>query len=167
MRDMDEMLLFMEHRLHIWKGFFGLSDAVMRFRAVLDTGPDEDQPIRLDYADHGTTVYLGAVCLLKSDKALDLMAFEAVFCVCQRVLASLSVLTTLAEQKMEEDPTFAPSSEYLEAKVRQEALTSRLKSMAIYFIWSTAGCSLCDLERRKDGGSISSPVPELETCVFS
>ena len=145
MRDLDETIRFMEHRLNIWKGFFGLNDSDMKFSARLDPGAetDGDQLTRLDCDGHTAILYLGLVCLQKDDEALDNMAFEAVFGIYLMVFAALTTLTTLAEQSMAEDPTAEPSAGYMEAKTRQEELARRLNFMAVYFIWSTAGCSLC------------------------
>lgn len=145
MRDLDETIRFMEHRLNIWKGFFGLNDSDMKFRAQLDTSAetDEDQSARIDCDGHTTIMYLGLGCLQKDDEALDRMAFEAVFGIYLMVFAAMSMLSTLAEQKMVEDPTAEPSAGYMEAKTRQEELARRLNRMAVHFIWSTAGCSLC------------------------
>lgn len=143
MRDLDETIRFMEHRLNIWKGFFGLNDSDMKFRAQLDPEPDGDQPVRLDCDGRTTTMYLGLGCLQKDDEALDKMAFESVLGIYLMVFAALSMLTTLVERNMGEDPTAEPSTGYMEAKTRQEELARRLNRMAVYFIWSTAGCSLC------------------------
>ena len=145
MRDLDETIRFMEHRLNIWKGFFGLNDSDMNFRAQLDTSAetDGDQPARLDCDGHTTILYFGLGCLQKVDEALDKMAFEAVLGIYLMVFAALSMLTTLVERNMGEDPTMEPSTGYMEAKTRQEELARRLNRMAVYFIWSTAGCSLC------------------------
>lgn len=145
MRDLDETIRFMEHRLNIWKGFFGLNDSDMKFRAQLDTSAetDGDQPVRLDCDGHTTILYFGLGCLQKDDEALDKMAFEVVLGIYLMVFAALSMLTTLVERNMGEDPTMEPSTGYMEAKTRQEELARRLNRMAVYFIWSTAGCSLC------------------------
>lgn len=147
MRDLDETIRFMEHRLNIWKGFFGLNDSDMKFRAQLDPEPDTDgdQSARLDCDGHTTIMYLGLGCLQKDDEALDKMAFEAVLGIYLMVFAALSMLTTLVERNMGEDPTAEPSAGYMEAKTRQEELARRLGRMAVYFIWSTAGCSLCEM----------------------
>lgn len=143
MRDLDETIRFMEHRLNIWKGFFGLNDSDMKFRAQLDPEPDGDQLTRVGCDGHTTTLYLGLGCLQKDDEALDKMAFEAVLGIYLMMFAALSTLTTLVERNMGEDPTMEPSTGYMEAKTRQEELARRLNRMAVYFIWSTAGCSLC------------------------
>lgn len=143
MRDMDETIRFMEHRLNIWKGFFGLNDSDMKFRAQLDPEPDGDQPTRLVCDGHTTILYLGLGCLQKDDEALDKMAFEAVLGIYLMVFAALSTLTTLVERNMVGGLTVEPSADYMEAKTQQEELARRLNRMAVYFIWSTAGCSLC------------------------
>lgn len=145
MRDLDETIRFMEHRLNIWKGFFGLNDSDMKFRAQLDPEPDTDgdQSSRLDCDGRTTTMYLGLGCLQKDDEALDKMAFEAVLGIYLMVFAALSTLTTLVERNIVGGLIVEPSDGYKEAKTRQEELARRLNRMAVHFIWSTAGCSLC------------------------
>lgn len=49
MKDIDELPRFMEHRLNIWKSYFGIEDIDMRFRAMLDASLGDDEPVRLEY----------------------------------------------------------------------------------------------------------------------
>ena len=153
MRDIDELPRFMEHRLNIWKGYFGIEDVDMRFRATYDTSLGGDEPVRLKYDEGFTTMRLSPVLVAMSDEDLDQMAFRVVLLSFITVLASLSVTSFRVEQLKEEKPGVEIPEKLLDVGRRERALTDRLADMATYFIWSIAGCSLCDLHKhvvRKD-----------------
>lgn len=147
MKDIDELPRFMEHRLNIWKGYFGIEDVDMRFRATLDASLSDDEPVRLKYDTGLTTMCLSPVLVNTSDEDLDQMAFRIALLSFITVLAALSVTSYKVEKLKEEKPDTEIPEELLDAGRRERAMTDRLAHMATYFIWSMAGCSLCDLHK--------------------
>ena len=114
MRDIDEFPRFMEHRLNIWKGYFGIEDADLRFRATVDPSLD-DEMARVEYKDGLTTLYLNLFLMAADDEELDRMAFNIVFQALLTVLASLSVLTYNVENIQTENPDAEIPERFLDA----------------------------------------------------
>lgn len=154
MRDIDELPRFMERRLNIWKGYFGIEDVDMRFRATLDASLGDDDPVRLKYDEGFTTMRLSPVLVAMSDEDLDQMAFRVVLLSFITVLTALSLTSYRVEQLKEEKQGVEIPEKLLDAGRRERAMTDRLAHMATYFIWSMAGCSLCDLHKHAVEGEI-------------
>ena len=153
MKDIDELPRFMEHRLNIWKGYFGIEDVDMKFSATLDASLCDEEPVRLKYDEGLTTMCLSPLLVVMSDEDLDQMAFRVVLLSFTTVLAALSVTSYKVEKLKQEKPDTEIPEKLLDAGRRERAMTDRLAHMATYFIWSMAGCSLCDLHKhvvRKD-----------------
>lgn len=152
MKDIDELPRFMEHRLNIWKSYFGIEDVDMRFRATLDASLGDDEPVRLKHDVGVTIMCLSPLLVVASDEDLDQMAFRVVLLSFITVLAALSVTSYKVEQLKEEKPGTEIPEKLLDVGRRERALTDRMERMATYFIWPLAGCSLYDASagRRRD-----------------
>ena len=144
MKDIDELPRFMEHRLNIWKSYFGIEDIDMRFRTMLDSSLGDDEPVRLKYDDGLTTMRLSPLLLVASDEDLDQMAFRVVLLSFTTVLAALSVTSYKVGKLREEKPGMEIPEKLLDAGRREYAMTDRLAHMATNCIWPLAGCSLYD-----------------------
>lgn len=147
MKDIDELPRFMEHRLNIWKGYFGIEDVDMRFRATLDASLSDDEPVRLKYDANVTTMCLSPLLVSMSDEDLDQMAFRVALLSFITVLAALSVTSYRVEELKKEKPDTEIPEKLLDAGRREHAMTDRMAHLATYFIWPMAGCSLCDLHK--------------------
>lgn len=144
MKDIDELPRFMEHRLNIWKSYFGIEDIDMRFRTMLDSSLGDDEPVRLKYDAGLTTMCLSPLLAVASDEDLDQMAFRVVLLSFTTVLAALSVMSYKVEKLKEEKPDMEIPEKLLDAGRREHALTDRMAHMATNYIWPLAGCSLYD-----------------------
>ena len=144
MKDIDELPRFMEHRLNIWKSYFGIEDIDMRFRTMLDSSLGDDEPVRLKHDVGITTMRLSPLLVAASDEDLDQMAFRVVLLSFTAVLAALGVTSCKVEQLKEEKPGMEIPEKLLDAGRREYAMTDRLARMATNFIWPLAGCSLYD-----------------------
>lgn len=143
MKDIDELPRFMEHRLNIWKSYFGIEDIDMRFRAMLDASLG-DEPVRLNYDVGVTTMRLSPLLVVASDEDLDQMAFRVVLLSFTTVLAALSVTSYKVEKLREEKPDTEIPEKLLDAGRREGALTDRIAHLATNCIWPLAGCSPYD-----------------------
>lgn len=148
MQDIDEFPRFMEHRLNIWKGYFGIEDADLRFRVTVDPSLD-DEMARMEYKDGFTTLYLNLFLMAADDEELDRMAFNIVFQALLTVLASLSLLTYNVENIQTENPDAEIPERFLDAGRRERALADRLAYFATLCIWPAAGVRLCNQKGEK------------------
>ena len=142
MQDIDELPRFMEHRLNIWKGYFGIEDTDLKFRVTVDHSLD-DEMARMEYKDGFTTLYLNLFLMASDDEELDRMAFNIVFQALLTVLASLGVLTYTVENIQTENPDAEIPERFLDAGRRERALADRLAYFATLCIWPVAGVRLC------------------------